>query len=205
MILSDHSIRRHCLAESLAAYRAFEPIESVAGTDEAWARIHLNQPLILLINWTDEPIAVCRLIQRVVEELSAIHVVVVGLAGMDQELEPFLCAGRLSFVLESESVELLHKHLKQVLEGQAAPAHCFPNVPHAVVGPLAARLTAREQEILDLIAKGFRNGEIASQLRVSPHTIKNHIHNMLEKLDAPDRHSAARRVYGEGWYQRARG
>lgn len=52
-------------------------------------------------------------------------------------------------------------------------------------------LTQREREILTLASKGLSNAEIAAQLRLSPHTIKSHVHNLLRKIGASNRAEAA--------------
>jgi DNA-binding NarL/FixJ family response regulator len=62
--------------------------------------------------------------------------------------------------------------------------------------PLAAagRLTARELEIVDLIDRGLTNREIAEGLSIEVATVKNHVHNILEKLQIHRRHDAAARI-----------
>jgi DNA-binding NarL/FixJ family response regulator len=57
-----------------------------------------------------------------------------------------------------------------------------------------ARLTARELEIVELIDEGLSNKEIASRLCIEVPTVKNHVHNILEKLDVRGRAEAAARV-----------
>lgn len=52
-------------------------------------------------------------------------------------------------------------------------------------------LTLREKEVLCLITKGFSNKEIADHLSIAPNTVKNHVHNLLEKLNVRSRHEAA--------------
>jgi two-component system NarL family response regulator len=53
------------------------------------------------------------------------------------------------------------------------------------------QLTPREEEVLRLIRDGFGNKEIASRLCISPNTVKNHVHHLLEKLKVRSRHEAA--------------
>lgn len=62
-------------------------------------------------------------------------------------------------------------------------------------------LTAREQEILRLVAKGFVNREIAVQLEISEHTVKNHLKNILQKLHLSNRVQLTRYAYEKGWVQ----
>jgi DNA-binding NarL/FixJ family response regulator len=53
------------------------------------------------------------------------------------------------------------------------------------------RLTPREKEILDLVTRGLSNKEIADCLSIALNTVKNHVHNMLDKLNVRSRHEAA--------------
>jgi DNA-binding NarL/FixJ family response regulator len=62
----------------------------------------------------------------------------------------------------------------------------------------ATTLTRREQEILLAIEKGWSNKEIAVRLRIEVSTVKNHVHNILEKLELRDRRSAAQYVKERG-------
>jgi DNA-binding NarL/FixJ family response regulator len=54
-----------------------------------------------------------------------------------------------------------------------------------------SHLTPREAEVLALISKGLSNKEIAERLSIAPNTVKNHVHNLLSKLDVRSRHEAA--------------
>jgi two-component system NarL family response regulator len=63
----------------------------------------------------------------------------------------------------------------------------------------ALDLTPRQMEVLRLIARGLGNERIADRLRLSPHTIKNHVHNILERLDAKDRAEAVAHAYQRRW------
>jgi len=60
------------------------------------------------------------------------------------------------------------------------------------------RLTPREEEVLGLVAEGLRNKEIAARLHITLATVKNHVHNLLEKLQANGRREAIRRAYENG-------
>lgn len=61
-------------------------------------------------------------------------------------------------------------------------------------------LTKREVEILRLCAKGFTNNQIAEELFISSHTVKNHFANIMEKLNAPTRTSAVAKAVWMGLF-----
>ena len=65
-------------------------------------------------------------------------------------------------------------------------------------------LTRRESEILELIAAGLSNKEIAKDLHLSLHTVKNHVHRILEKLEVKSRYEAIRFTHKTPWFHEQR-
>jgi DNA-binding NarL/FixJ family response regulator len=68
---------------------------------------------------------------------------------------------------------------------------------------MVERLTAREREILRLIDQGLSNKEIARRLDIGVSTVKNHVHNILDKTSASRRSQAAARLRTPGWIFRS--
>lgn len=62
-------------------------------------------------------------------------------------------------------------------------------------------LTLREAQVLGLIARGYSNKEIAVNIVVTVRTVKHHVHNILHKLNVPNRHDAVRRARAEQWIE----
>jgi DNA-binding CsgD family transcriptional regulator len=78
-----------------------------------------------------------------------------------------------------------------------------PGQAHASEGTAFAGLTQREREVLELIARGLDNAAIASQLSVSPKTVRNHINAIFDKLNIPNRAQAIVRAREAGMGTRA--
>ena len=87
---------------------------------------------------------------------------------------------------------IAHKLLDALREGPARP-HAAP--PRATA---TTALTRRETEILQLVAAGLSNKEIAAQLVITEGTVKNHVHNSLEKLHLTNRTQAAAYTVAQG-------
>ncbi len=91
-----------------------------------------------------------------------------------------------------QAIQLVQKGYTQLAPGLAQKLILgTPVVAVAAVDPLLAELTPREQEILQLIAQGASNREIAQQLYISEKTVKNHITSLLSRLGLRDRTQAA--------------
>ena len=105
-------------------------------------------------------------------------------------LQPIDRAGRLTRALER-------------MGAQRAGAHQEAWEPVATTGPVslpkAPPLTEREKEILRWVAAGLQNKEIAQKLGISLATVRNHIHNILEKLDVHSKLEAVSLAFRQGW------
>jgi DNA-binding NarL/FixJ family response regulator len=130
---------------------------------------------------------------------------VVALAISDVEREVVACAeaGVAGYVTREAGVAELVAALDAVGEGDV---HCTPKMAGALLrrvraltaqaGPRLAEphLTRRERQIVDLIDGGLSNKEIAGRLQIEVATVKNHVHNILEKLGVSTRGAAAARA-----------
>lgn len=138
---------------------------------------------------------------RAVEALSVAEpsVKVVALAGADDGWGVIACAeaGVSGFVTCESTVDDMAAAASAVARGESA---CSPTVAAAVLRRVnsrdgqPAKLTPREREILALLDDGLSNKEIAADLSIGVSTVKNHVHNILEKLGARRRSEAVARA-----------
>jgi two-component system nitrate/nitrite response regulator NarL len=140
----------------------------------------------------------------------ATKIVMLTISEDDDDLFDAIRAGANGYLLKNIRPEILFDDLRGVMRGEApiAPgiAHKLldalrdgPPRPHATVprdGETA--LTRRETEILQLVAGGLSNKEIAAQLVITEGTVKNHVHNSLEKLHLTNRTQAAAYTVAQG-------
>jgi DNA-binding NarL/FixJ family response regulator len=132
---------------------------------------------------------------------------VVGMSNPESELEiiAYAEAGVSSFVAAEDSLADLIVVLRRTAQGEVL---CSPRVAATLLnrlrmltpanaGDARARLTSRELQIIELIDEGLPNKQIARRLSIQPSTVKNHVHKILEKLDASCRSEAAARVMGK--------
>ena len=122
-------------------------------------------------------------------------------------------AGVAGYVTRDASIDDLVATIDSVVRGEAllsptVGATLLRGVAAPAVGDrhdIGERLTAREWEVLDLVGEGLSNKQIAKRLEIETPTVKNHVHNILEKLDAHSRTEAAARARGVRYGRRAVG
>lgn len=83
-------------------------------------------------------------------------------------------------------------------------SYVVPKILNLINTQKLSLLTRRELEILSQSDKGYSNQEIATQLVISPHTVKRHIEHVLKKFDAKDRHECVRLAHADGLLHTAR-
>jgi DNA-binding NarL/FixJ family response regulator len=141
---------------------------------------------------------------RAVKANTSIKVLVIGLAELEEVILRYIEAGAAGYVLREDSVDDLLKNIRAVHSGEALAS---PEMTAALMAHIAelselrppneydsqefADITPRESEVLDLIAEGLSNQEIANRLVIELGTVKNHVHSILQKLDVGSRQDAA--------------
>lgn len=144
--------------------------------------------------------------RRIVEETPCTRVLVLTTFGNDDNLFAALAAGASGFLLKDVQAEQLLEAVAAVARGEG---RLDPTVTATVVRhfrghvpprPLAEldTLTAREEQVLRLLARGMTNAEIAGELYVAPGTVKTHVATVLAKLGARDRVQAVIKAFESG-------
>ena len=136
--------------------------------------------------------------QQLATAMAAPKIIALAVPRTEEELLVLVEAGVLGYVTREQSVDDVVAAIRSVVREEVV---CSPKMHTLVVKRLRAlaaefappvhpRLTAREHEILELIAQGLSNKEIASALRIERSTVKNHVHNILDKLQVQTRIAA---------------
>ena len=174
----------------------------VIGGAATWERaLNLDRPVAPDVLLLDVPIAegACA-----IRALAPVHAVALGVAEHDAEVVAWAEAGAAGYVPQDGSLSRLIATIEAVANGETL---CSPRIAAALVRRLAAvagdslgpassaeTLTPREREIVLLLDEGLSNKEIASRLYIEVTTVKNHVHNILEKLHVHRRGQAAARL-----------
>jgi two-component system nitrate/nitrite response regulator NarL len=137
---------------------------------------------------------------RRVAEVAPLPIVAIGAPKGEDQVLAFAQAGVLGFVERDATVDQLRSGVESVARGEAC---CPPRIATTLLkrltrtgggartAPELTNLTGRERQIVDLIAEGLSNKEIAHRLCIEVATVKNHVHHILEKLQVPRRADVA--------------
>ena len=198
LIVGDIRLYSEGLAEVLGREREMEIVGIAGDRHDCLDRVRDTDPDVALI---DMAMPESLITIRAMRDLST-DTKVVALALPEVESEIIACAeaGVVGYVPREASLPDLIAAVSSVANGEC---RCSPRVAVTLVRRIsvlaardpvlrtAARLTAREAEIVALIDRGLSNKEIAKELVLSPYTVKNHIHKALRKLKVRHRGQAA--------------
>jgi DNA-binding NarL/FixJ family response regulator len=197
-IIADIRLYRDGLADVLGRRAAVEVVGASDGLVGGLSAICSLRPDVTLVGLSDGTAG------RTIEELRSVvpETKVVALAVEETEggVVPLVEAGAAGYVGREGSLDQLVETIESVARGETL---CSPDVAAGIMRRLAilarrthvgvtdARLTSRELEIVALVDQGLSNKEIASNLCIEVTTVKNHVHNILEKLHVHRRGEAA--------------
>jgi two-component system nitrate/nitrite response regulator NarL len=202
LIVSEIRLHREGLAELLARRDSLRVIGTAARADEAVLKAcELNPEVIVLDQALPESLPFCRTLGEVRPD---IRVVALGVPDSEESMLAFAEAGIAGYVPREGSLQDLVHAIQLAARGEL---QCSPQLAGRIIRRLAWRaaagsdlprspLTSRESEIVRLIDLGLSNKEIAVQLGIEVATVKNHVHNLLEKLRVHRRGEAAARLRG---------
>ncbi|MGB5483316.1 LuxR C-terminal-related transcriptional regulator [Parasphingorhabdus sp.] len=197
LVVGDVLLYRNGLAAGLAALEEVDVLGS-CGSDEAIQEVGRLRPMVVVLDITHHEI----LDQlRALTMGATIHFVGFGIHNRDDAIR---CAeaGISAFVGRDETIEDLNKTVLKAVRGEAV---CSPKMMAGLVRHLAALtsnhkpqeigcLTMRESEVATLVKEGLSNKEIAKLLCISPATVKNHVHMILEKFNVRRRGVIGRHI-----------
>lgn len=202
LLVLENRTYREALAQALGQIDRFDAVVSVGSALEA---VHHQQEAkadLVLIGLAGEAgVAAIRALRMIAP---AATVVALGISDTTPEAVDWAEAGALAFVPETASLQDLLASLDLASRGESRHSASFTTslmrrlrtVGRMSLDRESTRLTSREREIVILIDQGCSNKDIARRLGIEVATVKNHVHNILEKLHARRRSEAAALVAG---------
>jgi two-component system nitrate/nitrite response regulator NarL len=200
-IADPHSIYRDGLRKLLGAESGFEIVSEASSPSLLLSSMAITRPDIVLISTPFEPSPGPDVFSVIQVSYPDVKIIVLSTASDQDEFVRNVRLGARGIVQKSTSGTMLIKAIRKVQDGEfwldrsttaevvrhfterrtetaAEPAHNEGRLPS---------LSRREREIVNLVTHGLRNKELAEKLQISEQTVKNHMHNIFDKLGVSDR------------------
>ena len=188
LLVDDHAIMRQGLVSLLGTCPEIEVVGDV-GDGESGIRAALKlKPDVIVMDLMMPEMNGTQTTQRLLETWPEAKVLILTTFGAADDLARALSAGARGAVLKSADWEEFRKAIATVAAGQL---YVSPEIEQIVSeNPPVPVLSPRQQEILNLMAKGLMNEDIASILKISRPVVKEHVKAILRKLNAANRTEA---------------
>jgi DNA-binding NarL/FixJ family response regulator len=195
LIVEDHPMFRDGLFKMLETVEGFEVVGEAASGEEAVELAEQLKPNIILMDINLPKLSGIEATKRIVQTIPDIGILILTMYDDDSSVFSAMRAGARGYLLKEANRNEIVRAIQAVSEGEAifSPAiarrmmfyfEAKMKVTNIDVFP---QLTEREREVLDHIAKGKNNAEIANSLGLNQKTVRNHVSNILSKLQASDR------------------
>jgi DNA-binding NarL/FixJ family response regulator len=206
LVADDHALFRDGLRALFLSVPDTEVAGEAATGEEAIARAVDLQPDVVLMDIQMPGVNGIEATRRIVRDSPHIGVIVVTMFEDDDSVFAAMRSGARGYVLKGADQDEILKVIRAVAAGEALFG---PEIARRLMSFFSAKepaahaeafpeLTAREREVLDIIAQGRNNQEIAKELYLSPKTVRNHISNIFTKLQVADRAQAIIRAREAG-------
>ena len=204
LIADDHTIVRRGIRALLTESGGFEVVADAADGLQAVLRAEETQPDVILMDLLMPGMDGIEATRQITSQQPEIRILVLTSFAADNKVFPAIKAGAHGYLLKDTSPEDLVLAIRQVYRGETV---LHPTIARkllqevarsANLKPAPEALTAREMEVLRLIAQGLSNKELADKLCVSEPTVRTHVGRILGKLHLANRTQAALYAVREG-------
>ena len=196
LVVDDHAVVREGLRTFLELQDGIEVAGEAGDGEEAVREAERLRPDVVLMDLVMPRLDGVGAMRELRRRLPASRVIVLTSFAEDDRLLPAIRAGAAGYLLKNVQPQELARAVRAAHDGEAM---LDPSVAARLVEAIAQppgeappeRLTRREREVLDLIARGFSNKRIALELGIAEKTVKTHVGHVLAKLGVSDRTQAA--------------
>ena len=211
LVVDDHALFRKGVVSLFGETQGFEVVGEAANGQEALEKARELMPDIILMDLSMPVMDGLAATRRIKEEIPYVRIVILTIQEEDQSLFEAVKSGAQGYLLKKIEPQVLFETLRRVAQGEASISGVmaaklmgeFSRQATQRVSAVANRteLSAREREVLGLVAQGKSNKEIAAAIAIAENTVKNHLKNILEKLHLENRVQAATYALREGLVQ----
>jgi DNA-binding NarL/FixJ family response regulator len=204
VLVDDHPVVRGGLRALLESFDGFAVVGEAADGEAAVREVQLHRPDAVIMDVMMPHVDGVEATRRIVRACPGTAVLVLSMAEDDDVVFSAMQAGARGYLLKGAAQEEIERALKAVVAGEVIFG---PGVAARVLGlfgrtPADAEpfpeLTPRERDVLDRVARGWRNAAIGEGLGMAPKTVANHLYSIFAKLQVTDRSAAIVRARDGG-------
>ncbi len=194
ILIDDNRLVREGLAGLIRDQPDFRILAAWADADEALQKVKEAKPQVVLLDFGLEGSDSLEVATGLRREAPDSRIIVMGLSPLQDTVADFIRIGVSGFLLKDASFDAFLATIRAVAQGvqvlppeltgslfQQIALNAVHRAPKTAL-EAAVRVTPREREVIALISEGLSNKAIASRLGIAIHTVKSHVHNVLEKL-----------------------
>jgi DNA-binding NarL/FixJ family response regulator len=208
LIIEDNRVLRDGLTVMLDGQPDMHVVAAIGSGNNVLLKASQTKPHIILLDVGLKNYDELSVVESVRKNLPDAKVIGMGLVPSQSEIVEFVTAGASGFILKDATVKEFLRTIQSVAKGGKVlpPSLTDSLFSHIVELALLKRkgkttnsvsMTKREREIIALIADGLSNKEIAQQLNIATHTVKSHVHNVMEKLALHTRLQIAKFIHDD--------
>jgi DNA-binding NarL/FixJ family response regulator len=205
LIADDHTLFREGLRALLLSAPGLAVVGEAASGAEAVSQAAALQPDIILMDIQMPGLNGIEATRRILQDSPHVGIVILTMFEDDDSVFAAMRAGARGYLLKDADQSEVLRAILAVANGEAlfdaAIARrlvTYFQAPQLLPAPLFPELTERERQVLDLLAQGYNNPEIAYRLAINSKTVRNHVSNILNKLQVADRAEALIRARDAG-------
>ncbi len=195
LIADDHPIFRDGLRKLLSLEEDFQVIGEAEDGKQAVDMVLKLQPDVLLLDLKMPGTSGIGTLELLGDKAKATRVIILTASEDEAAVLQAMRMGTAGIVLKQTATEMLIKSIRKVNDGEIwLDSRMTTAVMKEFSQPAPAReqgaklsISVREREVVTLVCQGFRNKEIAEKMFISEQTVKNHLHNIFDKLGVSDR------------------
>ena len=202
LVCDDHDLFRKGLRMVLEAEEDIVVVAEAADGEQAVARVEDLAPDVVLMDVRMPRMGGIDATRIIRQLFPTTRIIVLTVSDEEDDLYGAVKAGANGYLLKEISIEEVADAIRAVVQGQSLISPSMASKLLTEFNTLvkraeekqqfpAPRLTERELEVLKLVAQGMSNREIAEDLYISENTVKNHVRNILDKLQMKSRMEAA--------------
>src|ERR1035437_736560 len=215
LLMEDNRLLRDGIASIIKKQSDMHVVSTVGNGENILLIMGKFKPNVVLLDLGLRNQNSMQIVKLTKQDFPETKIIVMDLIPLQVDVFEFVQAGVSGFILKDAGITEFLKTIRSVYQGaQILPPHLTGSlfsqiVEHAINGSKpseiveSVRMTKRERQVIELVADGSTNKEIAQKLHLSTYTVKSHVHNILEKLALNSRLQIAKQAHLSDSYKTA--